>query len=84
VDHTVVVRDMSMTFGGQRALDKVSMSIRRGEVHGLVGQNGCGKSTLIKILAGYHHPDPGGGASSRAPAAPSSFRCAPDPPRNLG
>ena len=36
------------------------MSIRRGEVHGLVGQNGCGKSTLIKILAGYHHPDPGG------------------------
>ena len=51
---------MSMTFGGQRALDKVSMSIRRGEVHGLVGQNGCGKSTLIKILCGYHHPDPGG------------------------
>ena len=60
MDHTVVVRNMSMTFGGQRALDKVSMSIRRGEVHGLVGQNGCGKSTLIKILSGYHHPDPGG------------------------
>jgi len=49
-----------MTFGGQRALDRVSVSIRRGEVHGLVGQNGCGKSTLIKILAGYHRPDPGG------------------------
>ena len=60
MDHTVVVRNVSMTFGGQRALDNVSMSIRRGEVHGLVGQNGCGKSTLIKILAGYHHPDPGG------------------------
>lgn len=57
---TLVVRNMSMTFGGQRALDEVNMSIRRGEVHGLVGQNGCGKSTLIKILAGYHHPDPGG------------------------
>jgi ribose transport system ATP-binding protein len=60
VDHTLVVRNMSMTFGGQRALDNVNLSIRRGEVHGLVGQNGCGKSTLIKILAGYHHPDPGG------------------------
>ena len=57
---TLVVRNMSMTFGGQRALDRVSVSIRRGEVHGLVGQNGCGKSTLIKILSGYHHPDPGG------------------------
>ena len=60
MDQTLVVRNMSMTFGGQRALDDVSMSVRRGEVHGLVGQNGCGKSTLIKILAGYHHPDPGG------------------------
>jgi ribose transport system ATP-binding protein len=60
VDQTLVVRNISMTFGGQRALDKVSMTIRPGEVHGLVGQNGCGKSTLIKILAGYHHPDPGG------------------------
>ena len=57
---TLVVRNMSMTFGGQRALDEVNVSIRRGEVHGLVGQNGCGKSTLIKILSGYHHPDPGG------------------------
>ena len=60
MDQTLVVRNLSMTFGGQRALDDVSISIRRGEVHGLVGQNGCGKSTLIKILAGYHHPDPGG------------------------
>ena len=62
MDHaqTLVVRNMSMTFGGQRALDAVDVSIRRGEIHGLVGQNGCGKSTLIKILSGYHHPDPGG------------------------
>ncbi len=49
----------SKTFGGHRALDDVSLEVRKGEVHGLLGQNGCGKSTLIKILAGYHHPDPG-------------------------
>ena len=49
----------SKTFGGHRALDDVALDVRKGEVHGLLGQNGCGKSTLIKILAGYHVPDPG-------------------------
>jgi ribose transport system ATP-binding protein len=38
----------------------VSLSIAPGEVHALLGQNGSGKSTLIKILSGYHAPDPGG------------------------
>jgi ribose transport system ATP-binding protein len=38
----------------------VDVEIQPGEVRALVGQNGCGKSTLIKILAGYHEPDPGG------------------------
>ncbi len=52
-------RHFSKTFGGHRALDDVSLTVRKGEVHGLLGQNGCGKSTLIKILAGYHDPDPG-------------------------
>ena len=41
--------DLSKTFGGQKALDKASLEIAPGEVHGLLGQNGCGKSTLIKI-----------------------------------
>ena len=51
---------MSKTFGGQRALDSVSLTIEPGEIHALVGQNGSGKSTLIKVLAGYHAPDAGG------------------------
>ncbi|MDQ0455646.1 sugar ABC transporter ATP-binding protein [Rhizobium paknamense] len=46
-------------FGGARALDRASLFVRRGTVHGLVGQNGAGKSTLIKILAGIHKPDAG-------------------------
>ncbi len=52
-------REVSKTFGEQRALDSVSLRIRRSEVHALVGENGSGKSTLIKILAGYYSPDPG-------------------------
>jgi ribose transport system ATP-binding protein len=50
---------VSKTFPGTRALRDVSLSIRPGEIHALVGQNGCGKSTLIKILSGFHEPDPG-------------------------
>ena len=50
---------LSKTFPGQRALDDVDLAVRAGEVHALLGQNGSGKSTLIKVLAGYHAPDPG-------------------------
>jgi ribose transport system ATP-binding protein len=50
---------LSKTFAGTRALIDASLHIRAGEIHALVGQNGSGKSTLIKILAGYHAPDPG-------------------------
>jgi ribose transport system ATP-binding protein len=53
------VRGLSKTFAGTRALDDVAFDVRPGEVHALVGQNGSGKSTLIKVLSGFHHPDPG-------------------------
>lgn len=56
----LALRGISKTFGGQRALADVDIEIREGEVHALVGENGSGKSTLIKILSGYHQPDPGG------------------------
>jgi ribose transport system ATP-binding protein len=55
------VESVSKTFTRTKALSAVSMTIDPGEVHALLGQNGSGKSTLIKILSGYHAPDPGGG-----------------------
>jgi ribose transport system ATP-binding protein len=57
---TVYLKGISKTFGLNKALDNVDLAIKPGEIHGLLGQNGCGKSTLIKILAGFHEPDEGG------------------------
>lgn len=48
-----------MSFPGVRALSDVQLTVRRGEVHAVVGENGAGKSTLMKILAGEHRPDAG-------------------------
>lgn len=56
----LAVRALTKTFPGGRALDEVDLDIAAGEVHALLGENGSGKSTLIKVLAGYHRPDPGG------------------------
>lgn len=50
---------VSKRFGGVTALDGIDWDVRAGEVHCLVGENGCGKSTLIKLVAGVHPPDPG-------------------------
>ena len=50
---------VSKRFGGTVALDDVSWSVSRGEIHCLVGENGSGKSTMIKLIAGVHAPDPG-------------------------
>lgn len=47
------------TFPGVKALDNVDLQIEKGEIHGLIGENGAGKSTIIKILAGVHEPDGG-------------------------
>ncbi len=53
------MNNIRMRFGSHYALKGVTLSIRRGEVFGLLGQNGSGKSTIIKVLAGFHQPEQG-------------------------
>jgi len=55
----LTMRGISMTFPGVKALDNVDFTLRRGEIHALMGENGAGKSTLIKCLTGVNDYEAG-------------------------
>lgn len=55
----VVMKGISKAFGGVKALDDVDFEVLPGEVHALLGGNGAGKSTILKVLNGVHRPDAG-------------------------
>ena len=57
--NALCVSHLTKSYGGAIALDDVSLTVRCGEVHALIGQNGCGKSTLVKSLTGVIKPDGG-------------------------
>lgn len=58
-ENVLVLKGVCKEFPGVKALADVDLTIRRGEVHALVGENGAGKSTLMKILSGAYKKDGG-------------------------
>jgi ribose transport system ATP-binding protein len=59
-DAAVSVVNLRKTFGATVAVDDVSFTIAKGSVHALLGENGAGKSTIVKLLSGLILPDAGG------------------------
>lgn len=82
-EHPVIfARHWSKTFAGRTVLHSIDLAVRRGQVHGLVGQNGSGKSTFIKILSGFYAPDPGARLAVSGQDVPMPLR--PNQPSRLG
>ena len=55
----LAANDLALAYGHQRLLEQVTLSVAPGEKVGLVGRNGCGKTSLLRILAGYQRADAG-------------------------
>ncbi len=58
-DYLLELKGVSKTFPGVKALDDVHFQLKAGQVHALMGENGAGKSTFIKVITGVHKPDCG-------------------------
>jgi branched-chain amino acid transport system ATP-binding protein len=57
--HLLQLQGVSLSFGGLKALDNVSFTVRPGEIIGLIGPNGAGKTTLVNACTGVHRPSKG-------------------------
>jgi len=59
MDYIIEMLGITKDFPGIRANDDVTLQLRKGEIHALLGENGAGKSTLMSILFGLYQPDQG-------------------------
>lgn len=58
-EYVLVTEEISKFYKGQRVLNNVSMHIKKGDVYGFVGENGAGKTTIIRIISGLTYPESG-------------------------
>jgi branched-chain amino acid transport system ATP-binding protein len=55
----LAAQDVSLAFGGVKALTEVSFDIRKGEIRAIIGPNGAGKTSMLNVINGFYHPDRG-------------------------
>jgi branched-chain amino acid transport system permease protein len=53
-DKTLSLRDLTLSFGNVRAIDNLDLDVKPGEIHGLIGPNGSGKTTTLNVISGYY------------------------------
>ena len=58
-DLIMETKDLTVSFGGLKAVNHVNFALRKGEIHGLIGPNGAGKTTFFNILTGLYKPSEG-------------------------
>ena len=68
----ITLRDVVLSFGGVRAIDGLDLTIEPGQVHGLIGPNGSGKTTTLNVICGFNTPEAGGAALDGAPLRPGT------------
>jgi ABC-type branched-subunit amino acid transport system ATPase component/ABC-type branched-subunit amino acid transport system permease subunit len=59
VSESLMLRGIAVSFGAVRAVDGLDLEIRPGQVHGLIGPNGSGKTTVLNVVSGYYRPERG-------------------------
>jgi branched-chain amino acid transport system ATP-binding protein/branched-chain amino acid transport system permease protein len=72
---TISLRNVVLSFGGVRAIDGLDLEIRPGQVHGLIGPNGSGKTTTLNVISGFNPPESGAallGGRALPPGAPQT------------
>ena len=58
-DVLLAVENVSLAFGGIKAITDVSFDIRKGEIRAIIGPNGAGKTSLLNVINGFYHPQQG-------------------------
>ncbi len=58
-DVVLTVENVSLSFGGVKAISDVSFDIRKGEIRAIIGPNGAGKTSMLNVINGFYHPQEG-------------------------